>query len=411
MPDKEAGNRVKILILDDDPFALKLLSIQLRAFGLKGRGYKELVSCEHGSAAVELLEADTNAIGLVFCDLQMPAMDGVEFVRHMVRLNYRGGLILVSGQDHRILQAADRLAKAHGLRVLAALQKPVLPEQLRKVLDEAMPETTATRDPVTKAYGPDAFRRAIDCGQIVNHYQPKIDMASGAVVGAEALARWQHPEDGLVMPASFIEMAEDCDLINDMTKVVLKSALTQARRCHEAGHRIDVAVNVSMANLSWLEFPDFVAQQADEAGVALGKLVLELTESQLMSDPRAQLDILTRLRLKGVRLSIDDFGTGYSSLAQLRDVPFDELKIDRGFVHRAARDPSLRAILEASLGLAQQLGMKTVAEGIEEREDWDFLRASGCDMAQGYFMAKPMAAQHLVGWMGDWQHQSELRNP
>lgn len=200
------------------------------------------------------------------------------------------------------------------------------------------------------------------------------------------------------MPANFIAMAEECELITDMAKVVLKAALQQARCCHDAGHDLDVAVNVSIANLSSLEFPDFVARQADEAGVPLSKLVLELTESQLMNDPRAQLDILTRLRLKGVRLSIDDFGIGYSSLAQLRDVPFDELKIDRSFVHRAARDPSLRAILEASLGLARQLGLTTVAEGIEEREDWDFLRASGCNMAQGYF--SPGRWPGRISWAG-----------
>jgi EAL domain-containing protein (putative c-di-GMP-specific phosphodiesterase class I) len=207
------------------------------------------------------------------------------------------------------------------------------------------------------------------------------------------------------MPANFIAMAEESELITDMAKVVLRAALQQTRRCHDAGHDLDMAVNVSMANLSSLEFPDFVARQANEAGVPINRLMLELTESQLMSDPLAQLDILTRLRLKGVRLSIDDFGIGYSTLAQLRDVPFDELKIDRSFVHGSAQDPSLRAILEASLGLARQLGLTTVAEGIEEREDWDFLRASGCDLAQGYFVAKPMAGEDLIDWIGSWQER------
>lgn len=397
---------MKILILDDDPFALKLLTIQLKAFGLKNRGYLELVPCEHGDAAVMLLEADADAIGLVFCDLQMPGMDGVEFVRHLVRLDYRGGVILVSGEDQRILQTAERLARAHGLRVLAALKKPVLPEQLRKVLDEAMPEIAVGDGAGMKVYGADEFRRGIAAGELVNHYQPKIDMATGAVLGVEALVRWQHPDDGLVMPASFIELAEESELITDMAKVVLIAALRQSRQCRDAGHDMDMSVNVSMANLSWLEFPDFVARQAEQAGVPLGKLLLELTESQLMKDPRAQLDILTRLRLKGIRLSIDDFGTGYSSLAQLRDVPFDELKIDRSFVHDAAADPALRAILEASLSLAQQLGLRTVAEGIEKREDWDLLGALGCDMAQGYLMARPMAGEELLGWLGQRSRQS-----
>jgi EAL domain-containing protein (putative c-di-GMP-specific phosphodiesterase class I) len=135
----------------------------------------------------------------------------------------------------------------------------------------------------------------------------------------------------------------------------------------------------------------------------LHHLVLEITESRLMDNPQVQLDVLTRLRLKQVRLSIDDFGTGYSSLEQLRDLPFDELKIDRGFVHQAARTPSLRAILEASLGLAQELGLRTVAEGVEEREDWDLLCASGCDMVQGFFVAKPMPGVEVDGWLAKWE--------
>lgn len=394
---------MKILILDDDPFVLKLLSIQLKAFGLKSRGFLELVRCERGDVAVGLLEADAHDVGLILCDLQMPEMDGVEFVRHLVRLGYRGGVVLVSGENGRVLQAAERLAKAHGLRVLAALQKPVLPEQLRKVLDEAIPEIAVAGRTDGKAYAPSEFRRAIVAGELVNHYQPKVDLASGAVVGVEALVRWQHPEDGLVMPAHFIAMAEKSGLIMEMATAVFQTALQQARRWHDAGHALDMAINVSMANLSCLEFPDIVAEQADEAGVPLDKLVLELTESQLMSDPRSQLDILTRLRLKGVRLSIDDFGTGYSSLAQLRDVPFDELKVDGSFVHGAALDPSLRAILEASLAMGRRLGLKTVAEGIEELADWELLRSAGCDMAQGYFVARPMAGEDMAGWIAAWQ--------
>jgi len=158
-----------------------------------------------------------------------------------------------------------------------------------------------------------------------------------------------------------------------------------------------------MDNLGSLEFPDFVARAADKAGVSPTSLVLEVTESRLMKDPLAALDILTRLRLKHIGLSIDDFGTGHSSLAQLRDIPFDELKVDRGFVHGACRDASLRAIFEASLGMARQLGMKTVAEGVEDQEDWDCLRATGCDMAQGYFIAKPMPAADLAGWIAQWE--------
>jgi EAL domain-containing protein (putative c-di-GMP-specific phosphodiesterase class I) len=332
----------------------------------------------------------------------MPEMDGVELVRHLVRIGYAGSLVLVSGEDDRILQTAEKLAKAHRLRVLGALHKPVSPDQLRQMLDGKLSSAAAPRT-ARKSYEPDELRQAIADGQLENHYQPKVELISGAIAGVETLVRWRHPRDGLVFPDQFIATAEEHGLIDDLTRAVLTAALRQAHLWQDAGLQLHVAVNVSMDNLAALDFPDFVAREADAAGVAVSSLVLEVTESRLMKDPLAALDILTRLRLKRIRLSIDDFGTGHSSLAQLRDIPFDELKVDRGFVHGACRDASLKAIVEASLGMARQLGMKTVAEGVEDQADWHFLHAAGCDLAQGYLIAKPMPAADLAGWMAGWE--------
>lgn len=387
---------MKILLVDDEPFALKLLSHQLAKLG-----FVNVISREHAADALTLLEFETEAVGLIFCDLQMPGMDGVEFIRQLVRIGYVGGLVLVSGEDERILQTAEKLSKAHRLNVFGTLQKPVSPEQLKQVLNKR-PLHAAARA-ACKTYAPEELWRAITGGKLVNYYQPKVDLASGAVTGVETLVRWRHPEDGLVFPDQFIATAEEHGLIDELTRVVLTNALRQARIWQDAGLHLHVAVNVSMDNLGSLEFPDFVALAAAKAGVPPTSLVLEVTESRLMKDPLAALDILTRLRLKRIGLSIDDFGTGHSSLAQLRDIPFDELKIDRSFVHGAWQNSSLRAIFEASLGMARQLGMKTVAEGVEDREDWDFLRAVGCDMAQGYFIAKPMPAADLPGWLAEWE--------
>lgn len=388
---------MKILLIDDEPFALKLLSHQLEQLG-----FVDVISREHAADAMALLEFETEAVGLILCDLQMPGMDGVEFIRQLVRIGYVGGLVLVSGEDERILQTAEKLSKAHRLNVFGTLQKPVSPEQLKQVLNKRPLRAAAARAAL-KTYAPEELWRAITGGKLVNYYQPKVDLASGAVTGVETLVRWRHPEDDLVFPDQFIATAEEHGLIDELTRVVLTNALRQARIWQDAGLHLHVAVNVSMDNLGSLEFPDFVARAAAKAGVPPTSLVLEVTESRLMKNPLASLDILTRLRLKRIGLSIDDFGTGHSSLAQLRDIPFDELKIDRSFVHGAWRDSSLRAIFEASLGMARQLGMKTVAEGVEDREDWDFLRAAGCDMAQGYFIAKPMPAADLTGWLVEWK--------
>lgn len=389
---------MKILLVDDDPFALKLLSHQLRDFG-----FGNVVACERATDALTVLESGAGAFSLIFCDLQMPEMDGVEFVRQLARMGYAGGLVLISGEDERILQTAEKLTKAHRLNVLGALNKPVSPEQLQRVLAYHPSRDRLASRGARKTYGPDALRRAIAEGQLVNYYQPKVDLASGAVTGVETLVRWHHPADGVVFPDEFIPVAEEHGLIDELTRAVLTEALRQARIWQDAGLHLLVAVNVSMDSLGSLEFPDVVVLAAAQAGVPPDSLVLEVTESRLMKNSLASLDILTRLRLKRVGLSIDDFGTGHSSLAQLRDIPFDELKIDRGFVHGACRDPSLRAIFEASLGMAQQLGMKTVAEGVEDREDWEFLRAAGCDLAQGYFIARPMQAATLAEWMDDWE--------
>ncbi|MCB1975731.1 MAG: EAL domain-containing protein, partial [Nitrosomonas sp.] len=222
----------------------------------------------------------------------------------------------------------------------------------------------------------------------------------------ETLVRWRHPTDGLVFPEQFIKTAEQEGLINDLTSLVLSQALAQARVWHESGYALRVAINVSMDNLASLNFQDLVVNLAIDNGLSPQNIVLEVTESQLMSaDARVPLEILTRLRLKRFHLSIDDFGTGHSSMAQLRDIPFDELKIDQGFVHRAWADETLRAIYDASLSMAKQLGMEVVAEGVADEKDWLFLQQTGCDYAQGNFVSKPLLADDFVSWMHEWDNR------
>jgi len=389
---------MKILLVDDEPFALKLLTHQLAQLGLE-----KITAHGYAADALIYLEANLGGTDLILCDLQMPRMDGVEFVRHLARIGYVGHLVLVSGEDERILQTAQRLANAHNLKILGILHKPVSSEQLRRVLERRHSEAGAVPEGTEKTYGPDELRQAIAAGNLVNYYQPKVDVASGAFVGVEALVRWRHPRDGLLSPALFITTAEEHGLIDALTRDVLTKALDQARLWQDMGLSLRVAINISMNNLTVLDFPDFVARTAARAGIPLTNLVLEITESQLMRDLLAPLDILTRLRLKHISLSIDDFGTGYSSLAQLHDLPFDELKVDQRFVHGACRDASLRVIFDACLGMARQLNMKTVAEGVEDRADWNFLCDSGCNLAQGYFIARPMPAADIGAWMLDWE--------
>ena len=387
-----------VMVIDDDPFMLKLLARMLA-----NQGVTQLTTYDSGSTALESFDGSTCQPHLILLDINMPIMDGIEFVRHLVERSYTGSLILISGEDERILQATEKLVQAHKINVLGHMQKPVRPEAISELISRWKPEYLVGTKKNTPTYSAEEVRAAIINGELINYYQPKITVSTGMVAGVESLVRWNHPRDGLVFPDQFIGVAEAHGLIDDLTRVVLANALADFKIWKNAGWALRVAVNVSMDNLKSLDFADYVASKSAATGVVPQDLILEVTESRLMQDARAPLEILTRLRLKRFKLSIDDFGTGHSSLAQLRDIPFDELKIDRGFVHRAWADETVRAIYDASLALAKQLRMDIVAEGVEDRDDWNFLRKTGCDYAQGYFIAKPMPAADLVGWMESWR--------
>lgn len=396
---------IRILVVDDDSFTLKLVARMVANLG-----HADVTTCERARLALERLDAAKDPPDIVLLDLNMPDMDGIEFVRQLGERRFAGGLILMSGEDLRVLQAAENLVEQHRLRLLGRLHKPVVPEALSALLEQRSQGAARAARPRATPFSADELRRAIRDGELVNHYQPKVAVASGQIMGVETLVRWQHPTAGLVFPDRFIGVAEEHGLIDDLTRAVLTAAVAQTRTWRDAGLEWRVAVNVSMDNLTALDFPEFVSGLADAVGVAPGAIILEVTESRLQRDARAALDIVTRLRLRRFGLSIDDFGTGHSSLAQLRDMPFDELKVDRSFVHGAARDSTARAIFEASLGMARQLGMKVVAEGVEDPEDWRFLEQAGCDFAQGYFVGKPMTVAALADWAAQWHDRSrELR--
>jgi EAL domain-containing protein (putative c-di-GMP-specific phosphodiesterase class I)/FixJ family two-component response regulator len=386
-----------ILLVDDEPFQLKLLARQL-----VNLGHNLVEICTAGCDALRLLDAQPTNRWLIFLDLNMPDMDGIEFIRQLVAREYRGALVLFSGEDERILEMAVLLGRAHQLTVLGHLNKPIQPEVLQVLLGRWSEQMVPPMAEKSAIYSPLEVNRAISSGELVNYYQPKVEVATGVLVGVETLVRWRHPDDGLVFPDHFISVAENNALIDALTRVVLIEALAQARRWRDGGLALRVAVNVSMDNLIQLDFADFVLAQLTQSGVAAHDLILEVTESRLMTDLRIPLDILTRLRLKHISLSIDDFGTGHSSLSQLRDIAFNELKIDRGFVHNANQDKTKHAIFTGSLGIARQLEMKTVAEGVEDRADWEFLRQQDCDLAQGYFVAKAMPAAELPRWLVEW---------
>ncbi len=238
------------------------------------------------------------------------------------------------------------------------------------------------------------LRQAIETDGFVLHYQPKIEMESGQIIGVEALVRWQHPTLGLLLPDAFIPLAEQCGLINPMTLKILKAAIRQHHRWKEAGLMLPVAINISTRTLQDSAFPAQVGEIAHDMGMDPRCLEFEITESAIMADPMRALRMLTLLNEMGVRLSIDDFGTGYSSLSYLQRLPVHVVKIDKSFVTSMIANPNNIAIIRSILDLGHNLGLKVIAEGVEDRETSEKLKALGCDMAQGYYFGRPVPAEH-----------------
>jgi len=245
------------------------------------------------------------------------------------------------------------------------------------------------------------LRRALDAGELVMHYQPKVDVASGEVCGAEALVRWQHPERGLLPPGAFLPVAESTGLIGRLTLTVLDLVLAQVAAWAATGQALPVAVNLSARRLHDAALPDEVARALARHGVPASLLRLEITESAIMSDPDRALAILRRLAAAGVRLSLDDFGTGYSSMSYLRELPVDELKVDRSFVMEMTGKENDGVLVRSAVDLGHNLGLAVVAEGVEDGPTLEALSALGCDIAQGYLLARPMDARGFERWCCD----------
>jgi diguanylate cyclase len=243
------------------------------------------------------------------------------------------------------------------------------------------------------------LRAALDSDQLTLHYQPKVDVRTGAVTSVEALVRWRHPTRGVLPPARFLHLAEQNRLMRPLTLRVLELALEQAVSWQRAGRRLPVAVNLAAANLLDLQFPDDVAHVLSRTGASPELLQFEITEDTIMVDPQRVLDIVSRLSEFGIALALDDFGTGYSSLAYLKRLPVQELKIDRSFVSDMDTSHDDSVIVRSTIELARNLGLRVVAEGVESQRIQDDLAAAGCHLAQGYHFTPPLAAGDFDAWL------------
>ena len=293
------------------------------------------------------------------------------------------------------------LCPDHGRDVGTLVQRADVAMYDAKRSQSGLEAYTADRDP----YSADRLgllaelRRALAEDELVLHYQPKVALGSGDVIGVEALVRWQHPSRGLLPPADFVPLAERTGTVAELTRWVLSAALRQCRAWRDAGLDLPIAVNLAAANVLDVNLPDAVAELLDEHGVPGSSLECEISEHTMMADPMRATDVLSRLRDLGVRLSLDDFGTGHSSLAYLKRLPLDEVKIDRSFVAGMAEDENDAVIVRSTIDLARNLGLDVVAEGVETEAIMNDLAALSCDVVQGFFVSRPLPAASLESWL------------
>lgn len=382
------------MVLEDHAFQRRTIGRMLRSMGA------EVVEASDGRQALDLINSAENVPDVVVCDLNMPGMDGMEFIRHLGEGKRAISVIICSAQDQALLSSVDKMTRAYGVRVLGVIPKPITNSALSDLIARHKMQklkTVQSISPVT-TYTLAEVLHGVEQKQFEPFYQPKVEFSTGRPVGAEALARWRHPENGIVGPYAFIPLLEESGKLDELTFLILNKAALACGTWRSAGFDFTVSVNLSLRSLNDTHLADRITQALDSAGLAPRHMVLEITETTAMTEVAPALENLARLRMRGFGLSIDDFGTGFSSLRQLTRVPFSELKIDQSFVTGCATNSSSQTIIESSVEMARRLGIKSVAEGVETQSDWDNLRKTGCELAQGYFIAKPMDEKSFLAF-------------
>jgi len=387
---------MRVLVIDDEEDICEIL-----AEVAESRGFEAATLSDPSMVAAKL---DTFKPDVIMLDLMMPGTDGVELLRLLVDRVKNAKICLMSGSDSRVLNSARRLGSAHGLDVVAAFEKPIDMALLRSTLDQIAGTTNKEADSVDVA-------QALALGQLILYYQPVIEIATRRVKGVEALIRWAHPTRGILLPVDFLDDIVKEGLMPAMTEHVIATAINQAAKWHHAGENLTVSVNVTASSLLELSLPDRIANLCAQNEVPPELLILEVTETEAMRDVTRTMDVLLRMRIRNIGVSIDDFGTGHSSLRELQRMPFSEMKIDKSFVLDMASNRDNAVIVNSIVDLGHNLGLKTIAEGVEDVRIWRMLAERHCDFAQGFYMAKPMPAKEFARWLTNWRAASPDATP
>ncbi|QBC42333.1 EAL domain-containing response regulator [Iodobacter fluviatilis] len=398
MPHLEKWRNRIALVVDDSPSHC-LAAVEY----LTDIGFAHVYVAQDGKEALDILQTIEH-VDFILTDLRMPGMDGIEFLGCLAKASKQYFISVMSEVPRDVLDTVQGIADASSLELLAVMQKPLTPESICTLLKKSNPnlQTSNTIWPLFN-FSTDEVSLALDAHELHFYFQPKVTIVNKKLIGFEALARWLHPIHGVLPPIAFIHHVEHGELALRFFYDLVGASCDMLKKLHTVAGGIHCSINLPVPLLDRPELVDKMQSIVEAKGIESRFIIVEVTETTLMSNLATSLGALARLRIKGFGVAMDDYGSGYSSMKQLSRCPFTEIKIDKEFVHDTVHRPKKLAILTSAISMSQRLNLKVVAEGVETEEDWNQLSALGCDIAQGYFISRPIPEEKVLAWIALWQ--------
>lgn len=401
--DIKPGSKPKLVVIDDDP----VFRHQVKVMASPQFAVYDFEGPLHADEKL-LIDAD-----YIVLDLSMPDVDGLAFIKVLASLNRRTKLLIISGHDQHVIELARQTATLFGIESSEFLHKPVSSVQFFAALDALARLAELSIRPVTHLHriASDSLdiENGIAAGEFTAFYQPQINIESGKVIGLEALARWQHPDYGLLLPGSFIDSIENSSLCKDFTLLMVEIAIVDyAKTVRIKDPSITVSVNVPPEALKCPDFAEQVIQLLDRYHCPAHQLVCEITERGTEELNANASYAIAKLKMAGIQMAIDDFGTGQSGLNKLKTHAYNEIKIDRSFIKDLPESKDSQEIVKSVIDLARQIGLRVVAEGVETQEVLQVLKIMHCEAVQGFLLSRPMTITQFSNWFEQYSPVSDL---
>jgi EAL domain-containing protein (putative c-di-GMP-specific phosphodiesterase class I) len=384
-----------ILVADDSPGIRQFLVALLEA-----KTGAEVLGVEDGQAALEVIEGGYQP-DLALFDLNMPRLDGVQLLRRLADSNFNCPIVIISGLSQQIIGTIEKLSQQYQLNVVGTIGKPIdetAVDELLTRLQNQKPDKAKASE--IKTY---EVLEALKNGKVEPWFQPQVELQRRRLVGFEVLCRIRHKRHGLMLPNSFMHTLERSDLIRVVTLDLMQHAIELVHSMPEEQQFFTLSFNLSAQLFDDESFIDELINVINNAPIRKDRIIIEITETTVASTPLKELEGAARIAITGCGLSIDDFGSGTATFERLHALPFTELKIDQQYLPKDQITEAQRALLESTINMARRLGMKVVMEGVETFRQWELVQHLGCEMAQGYFIAAPMAASEVSDWINQWQ--------